>query len=145
MMTSEAPPRSLDSTSTRKREGILPAPQVLILEEDGALRAATRMLLEAEGYRVMTAASLSAAREVARQEPGIEVLLVEEHLPGDVLGTQAIASIREIIGPRLRALLITQHISSGLRALEQDGQVRVAVSPIEADALVAKLQALRGS
>ena len=126
-------------------EPIVPFPKVLVLEEDGALREAMRMLLNAEGYCVLPAASLSAALSLARSEPGIEVLLVEDPLPDGTIGAQAIASLREVIGVQLKALLLTQHLSSSLRELEQDGRVRLATSPIGADELIAKLQALRGN
>jgi DNA-binding response OmpR family regulator len=128
-----------------RSETIPPAPKVLILEEDGALREATRMLLDTEGYRALTADSLPAALALARREPGIEILLVDDNPPDGVIGTLAIASLREVIGRGLKALLVTQHISSSLRALEHDGSVRLATSPIGADALVSRLQALRAT
>lgn len=119
--------------------------KVLVLEKDDALREATRMLLEADGYGVVTAASLPAALGAARADPSIEILLVDHHPPDGVIGTQAITALREVIGLRLKALLLTEHICSSLRALEHDGHVRIATSPIDADALVAKLQALRAT
>jgi DNA-binding response OmpR family regulator len=122
-----------------------PCPKMLVLEQDGPLREAMRMLLNAEGYCVLPAASLSAALSLARDEPGIEVLLVEDPLPDGTVGSQAIASLRKVIGTQLKALLLTQHLSSSLRELEHDGRVRLATSPIGADDLIAKLQALRRS
>ena len=120
------------------------ASKVLVLEKDDALREATRMLLEADGYDVVTAASLPAALGIAREDPGIEILLVD-HRPSDgVIGTQAITALREVIGLRLKALLLTEHICPSLQALEQDDHVHVATSLIGADALVAELHSLRG-
>jgi CheY-like chemotaxis protein len=117
-------------------------PKVLVLEEDAALREATRMLLKTDGYSVLMAASLPAALALARQEPGIEILLVDDHPPHGPSGVQAIASLREVIGSRLKALLLAPHPTSSLRSLEQDGRVCIAAGPIGADALLAKLQAL---
>jgi DNA-binding response OmpR family regulator len=119
------------------------ASKVLVLEKDDSLREATRMLLEADGYGVITAASLPAALDAAREDPGIEILLVDHHPADGVIGTQAIRALREVIGLRLKTLLLTDHIYPSLRELEHDDHVRVATSPIGADALVAKLQALR--
>ena len=126
------------------RSDELPPPsKVLVLEKDDALREATRMLLEADGYGVITAASLPAALDAARGDPGIEMLLVDHHPPDGVIGTQAISALREVVGLRLKTLLLTEHVCASLRELEQDDHVRVATSPIGADALVAMLQALR--
>jgi DNA-binding response OmpR family regulator len=122
-----------------------PCPKVLVLEQDGPLREAMRMLLIAEGYRVLPAASLSAALSLAENEPQIEVLLVEDPLPDGTIGTQAIASLREVIGTQLKALVLTQHLSSRLRELEHDERVRLAITPLGADDLIAKLRALRRS
>lgn len=118
-------------------------PKVLVLERDSALCEAMRLLLKTEGYCVLTAASLEDAIQLARQEAGIEVVLLQDRLPGGVTGAQAITALREVIGPGLGALLLTQHISMSLRALERDGHVQLATSLIGADALVAKLQTLR--
>ena len=126
-----------------RAEHLPPAFKILVLEQDDALREATRMLLEADGYGVITAASLPAALGAAREDPGIEMLLVDHHPPDGVIGTQAISALREVVGVRLKTLLLTEHICPSLRELEQDDHVRVATSPIGADALVAKLQALR--
>ena len=126
----------------QKGERMLCASKVLVLEKDDALREATRMLLEADGYGVVTAASLPAALGVAREDPGIEILLVDHHPPDGVIGTQAIVALREVVGVRLKTLLLTEHICPSLRALEDDDHVRVATSPIGADALVAQLQSL---
>lgn len=116
--------------------------KILVLEGDRALREATRMLLKSEGYCVLTATSLSAAVEVARQAPGIEVLLVEDHLPDCAIGVQAIVSLREITGSNLKALLITPRICANLRAFGRDGHVRLAAGPVSADGLIEQLQAL---
>lgn len=51
--------------------------------------------IEAEAYRVLTAASLAPAPEHARREPAIEVLILQEdQLPDGVTGAQAIAALR---------------------------------------------------
>lgn len=145
--------RALSGLLTALLEATLPMtdsavpadPKVLVIEDEGSVREATRLLLKAEGYCVSTVASLPAALNLARQESGIEVLVVKERMPDGVTGTQAIASLREVVGAQLKTLLITQHASSSLRALEHDGRVRLAMSPIDADALVANVRALRRS
>lgn len=143
MTCSEPLSTAYASAAMQKGERVPPASKVLVLEKDDALREATRMLLEADGYGVVTAASLPAALGAAREDPGIEILLVDHDPPDGVIGTQAITALREVVGLRLKALLLTEHICSSLRALEHDDHVRVAASPIGADALVAQLKSLR--
>jgi CheY-like chemotaxis protein len=126
-----------------KPEEVIAGSRVLVLEADGALRVAIRMLLQATGYHVLTAGSLPAALEIARSEPGIGILLVEDHPASGVVGAQAIAALREVIGPQLQALLITQRITASLRGLEQEGVARLVIAPVGADALIAAMQQLR--
>jgi hypothetical protein len=68
---------------------------------------------------------------------------VEDHPASGVVGAQAIAALREVIGPQLQAVLITQRITPRLRGLEQEGVARLVITPVAADALVATLQELR--
>ena len=126
-----------------KPEAVIAGSRVLVLEANGALRVAIRMLLQATGCQVLTAGSLPAALDIARCEPGIGILLVEDHPASGVVGAQAVAALREVIGPQLKALLITQRITASLRGLEQDGVARLVITPVAADALIATLQALR--
>src|SRR6185503_6074838 len=56
---------------------------VLLVEDEAALRDVTRELLEAEGYRVLTAMDGAQALEVSRQEPSaIDLLLTDVVMPG---------------------------------------------------------------
>ena len=115
---------------------------MLLLADDAALRHATRSFLTVEGYRVMSAATLADAMKVAWHWRDIGILLVNEPVSDGAMAGRAIVTLRQIIGPGLRALLITGELSADLRALRHDPLVRLATSPIDADALAAQLQAL---
>jgi two-component system, sensor histidine kinase len=118
------------------------APVVLLVEDDPAVRDATRLLLKVEGYCVLAARSLAEARERIREHPRIDLLITDYHLDDGETGTQVIASLREVLGPDLKAVLVTGDTSSAVRDLQCDSHLRVASKPINADELLASLRAL---
>ncbi|HVS78536.1 MAG TPA: hypothetical protein VHE11_16465, partial [Steroidobacteraceae bacterium] len=119
------------------------APAVLILMEDRALRYATRLLLETDGYRVLTAAILPEALNLARRERGIDILLVNDSPCAGTTAEQAVTSLRQVIGSGLKALVIAGEVSQPVRALRRDGLARIATMPVAADALLGALSLLR--
>ena len=66
---------------------------VLLVEDDPAVRDATRMLLKAEGYRVTAVESLAEALHKVREE-SIDLLVTDYHLNDGETGTQVIAALR---------------------------------------------------
>ena len=73
-------------------------PRVLLVEDDPAVRDATRMLLKVEGYRVLTASCLAEAQALAREYPQLDLLVTDYHLSNSETGTQVIASLRASLG-----------------------------------------------
>jgi len=114
---------------------------VLLVEDDPAVRDATRMLLKAEGYRVTAVDSLADALQKARQE-SVDLLVTDYHLSGDETGIQVIAALREILGLALKAVLMTGDTSTAVRELPRDAYLRVASKPIKAEELLTLLRAL---
>lgn len=114
---------------------------VLLVEDDPAVRDATRMLLKAEGYRVATAESLADALEKARQE-SFDLLVTDYHLSGEETGIQLIAALREILGVALKAVLMTGDTSTAVRELPRQTHFRVASKPIKAEELLTLLHGL---
>jgi signal transduction histidine kinase len=121
---------------------IEPAPHVLLVEDDAAVRDATRMLLKVAGYRVLTAASLAEAQACAAEHPQIALLVTDYHLSNGETGTQVIASLRDVLGASLGAVLITGDTSSAAKDLQHDERLRLARKPINAEELLAILKAL---
>ncbi|HEY7377471.1 MAG TPA: PAS domain S-box protein [Steroidobacteraceae bacterium] len=117
-------------------------PHVLLVEDDPAVLAATRMLLKVDGYRVTTAGSLIEAEEHARENPDIRALVTDYHLGAERTGTEVIASLRSILDPKLRAILVTGDTSRAIKELPPDEGVRVISKPVDVEELLALLRAL---
>ena len=115
---------------------------VLLVEDDEAVRRATTLLLELEGYRVTPVASLNEATRHVQSGNRVDLLISDYHLKDGETGTQVIATLREILGITLKAVLTTGDTSSAIKQLPGDRYLRMASKPIKADELLAMLRAL---
>jgi len=118
---------------------------VLLVEDDAGVRNATRIFLKSEGYRVTATASLDEAVQRATENRDIDVIVSDYHLGGGQTGTEAIATIREILGRATKAVLVTGDTSSAVRELRMDSQLRITRKPINADELASLLRELLAS
>ncbi len=89
---------------------------VLLVEDDDSVRRIARELLRRQGYRVLEAADVPAARDVAARHPGvIHVLVTDLGLPGGSGRTLAMELVAE--RPRLRVIYMSGHAeAAGLPA-----------------------------
>jgi PAS domain S-box-containing protein len=122
------------------RASASPAPpvaqeHVLLVEDDPAVRNATRMLLRVEGYRVTAVATIAEALQSAETED-IDLLITDYHLAENEIGTALITALRNKLGSTLKAVLVTGDTSSVVKELPPDPYLRVASKPIKADALL---------
>jgi two-component system CheB/CheR fusion protein len=131
--------------SRREAPAPIVSPHVLVVEDDPAVLDATRMLLKIEGFRVSLASSLAEAVARAGEHPDIDVLISDYHLGNGETGTDVIASVRGILGPRLGAVLVTGDTSSAIKELRHDERVRTTSKPIRAEELLALTRALLSS
>lgn len=115
---------------------------MLLLAGDAALRSATQTFLTIEGYSVTPAATLVDAVELAWHSREFGFLMVNDPASDGLMAGRAVIALRHIIGPGLRAVLVTGEVSSDLRAFSRDPLVRLATSPVDADTLAAKMQSL---
>ena len=115
---------------------------VLLVEDDEAVRRATTLLLELEGYRVTPVASLNEAIRHVQSGNRVDLLISDYHLNDGETGTQVIATLREILGITLKAVLTTGDTSSAIKQLPGDRYLRMTSKPIKADELLAMLRAL---
>jgi PAS domain S-box-containing protein len=115
---------------------------VLLVEDDDAVRRATTLLLELEGYRVTPVASLKEAIRHVQSGNRVDLLISDYHLNDGETGTQVIATLREILGITLKAVLTTGDTSSAIKQLPGDRYLRMTSKPIKADELLALLRAL---
>jgi signal transduction histidine kinase len=80
--------------------------QVLVVDDDEAVRLGMAQLLQGWGCHCETAGSIDEALDLARlQRP--DVLISDYRLRGQRTGAQAIAALRELLGEELPALMIT--------------------------------------
>jgi PAS domain S-box-containing protein len=131
-----------DTGRHRTYEPQIGSARVLLVEDDAAVRAATRMLLKVEGYRVTAVGSLAEALHHAREANGIDLLVTDYHLSDGELGTQVIAALRESLALPVKAVLMTGDTSTAIAELPRDPYLRVASKPIDADDLLTLLRAL---
>ncbi len=136
-----APPAAV-AERPRAQEPLIGQARVLLVEDDAAVRGATRMLLRVEGYRVTAVASLAEAVAHVRAGNGVNLLVSDYHLSGGETGLQVIAALRELLGNSLKAVLATGDTSSAVQNLPRDPHLRIASKPIRAEELLTLLRAL---
>jgi len=95
-----------------------------------------------EGYHVTGVATLAQALEHARSGNAIDLLVTDYHLANGETGTAVIAALRESLGARLKAVIITGDTSMALRELPRDPFLRTASKPVQADQLLTLMRAL---
>ncbi|GMW07601.1 MAG: PAS domain S-box protein [Gammaproteobacteria bacterium] len=116
---------------------------VLLIEDDAAVRNATRLLLQAEGYQVTAAGSLDEALQLAATARTAPRLLISDyHLGSGVTGTDAIAALRHSFGRETAALLITGDTSTAMQEIGRDPRLRLMSKPVDAEQLLAAVQEL---
>ncbi len=115
--------------------------RVLLVEDDPAVRDATRMLLKVEGYRVSAAGTVAEALAHVAEHDAFDLVITDYHLGGGETGSDVITRLRERLGQDLPAVLITGDTSAAIRQLE-DSRLRLANKPIQADQLLGLLRSL---
>jgi CheY-like chemotaxis protein len=108
---------------------------ILLVEDDAAVRKATRIFLRSEGYRVLAAESLDEALALIEQNPVVDLVISDYHLAG-ARGTTVIAALRERIGEHLASILMTGDTSSAVKELSQDNRLRIISKPVDAEELL---------
>jgi two-component system cell cycle sensor histidine kinase/response regulator CckA len=78
---------------------------ILLVEDENALRQATRAFLETSGYTVLEASHALEAITIARNNPGIDLLLTDVVMPG-MSGRQLSEELCHLF-PGLRVLYMT--------------------------------------
>lgn len=115
---------------------------ILLVEDDPGVRNSTRMLLRVEGHAVSTASNLKEAVRLAAEHPDIGMLVSDYHLGSNETGVQVVAAVREAIGPDVKAILVTGDTSSAMRALTHDSNLRTLSKPVNADEMLALVDAM---
>jgi two-component system, sensor histidine kinase len=116
--------------------------RILLVEDNPSVRRATCSLLELEGYDVTPVATLREAVEHVQTGNGVDLLITDYHLSDAETGTQVIATLRQMLGNSLRALLTTGDTSAAVKHLPRDPYLRITSKPINAEELLSLLRAL---
>lgn len=116
--------------------------KVLVTEDEPSVLLATRLLLELEGYQVISACSREEALQRSREHPDIDLLVSDYHLKEDQTGLNVIDGIREQLARNIPAILVTGDTSSAVRKLPSDRRLRLASKPIDAEELLTLMDEL---
>src|SRR5262249_47796844 len=131
-----------EPTPARGKDKQANTARILLVEDDVAVRDATRMLLKVEGYQVFPVASHAEALTKAREIGELDLLVTDYHLGGNETGIQVIAGLREALRTPLKAVLITGDTSPVIKELTGDPLLRIASKPIKAEELLSLLKEL---
>ena len=118
------------------------AHRVLIVDDEPAVLSATRLLLKAEGYAVVTASSVAQAIERLRESNDLELVITDYHLADGEDGRQVIACARQIHGPDFKGVLVTGDTSAAARGKDGEATLRFLSKPVDPDRLLMLLQEL---
>ncbi len=126
------------------RPGASPEPlsHILLVEDDAAVRSATRLFLKSCGYRVSSAACVAEALARAAEDPDVNVVVADLHLADGESGLDAITAVRNTLGRNIGAIIVTGDTSQLMRGLALDAHTRMASKPIQADEMLSLLQEL---
>ncbi len=113
-----------------------PRPHVLVVEDDPGVRSTIRLVLEMQGCRVSTASNLAEALDEARANRGISVMVVDYNLRNDERGTDVVRSVRTILGPGVKALLLTGDTTNAADEAAQGHGLPMLRKPISLDQLL---------
>ncbi|WP_282343272.1 MULTISPECIES: hybrid sensor histidine kinase/response regulator NahK/ErcS' [Pseudomonas] len=120
-LTQRAPRARVAPESTEALLERLAGSRVWVLDNDAAICAGMRTLLEGWGCRVVTALSEEdLARQVDNYHADADLLIADYHLDNGHNGVDAVASINARRGVPLPALMITANYSNELRQQMRD-------------------------
>jgi DNA-binding NtrC family response regulator len=114
------------------------APVVLVVDDAPALRLLCKVNLELEGYRVLEAATLTAARALLESEP-VEVVLLDLRV-GHERGEALLDELRQR-EPRIPVAVVTGSVEIGPGADGIEADARLA-KPFTIDALLDTVRSL---
>ena len=116
--------------------------EVLLIEDDPAVRSATQMLLKVAGYDTIAATCKQEAIEQVGRHPDLALIVADYHLADGETGLQVIDSLRSTLGKSIKAVLITGDTSAAVHVVANDNQLRLASKPVNADTFLALIEEL---
>ncbi len=126
--TQETPEGETSAPPRQTRETIL------LVEDEEMVRRLGRRVLEAKGYRVLTAANGQEALQVYRLAERVDLLLADMMMP-EMGGRELLRELR-VINPNLKGLIITGYmLDQDLQELKKEGIMDVVPKPFTVAAL----------
>ena len=129
-------PRLPERARRNHEDGGVEQRRVLLVEDDRSVREATRLLLGAEGFEVLTAASPAEALKEAEALGPRDLVISDYHLDDVQTGLDVIATLRGRLGHALRVILLSGDTSSAITGMVLDEHMRHARKPVNADQLL---------
>jgi PAS domain S-box-containing protein len=116
---------------------------VMVIDNEPAILASMKLLLERWGCLVMTSPDEHQALEYLRQTNNVPAaVLADYHLDDEKTGWQAISAIRTLLGVPVPAALITADRGDELRKLARAQEVPILNKPVKPNRLRALLTSL---
>jgi two-component system CheB/CheR fusion protein len=117
--------------------------QILYVEDDPGVRNSITMLLEIEGYEVVSFSNgADAVEAVATRAVAPDVLISDFHLPGGDTGRRVVERVRITAGRRIPALLLTGEIREALSPGDRPEVDRILHKPVDANVLLREVSQL---
>jgi len=116
-------------------------PQILVVEDNGALRRLMLRILQGSGYDVLEAATGAQGLEMFRQHSSLDLAIVDMVMPG-ISGLDVAAEI-ERDRPALKILYISGHATSvAMESISRRSPNHVLLKPFEAAELINRVAEL---
>jgi PAS domain S-box-containing protein len=110
---------------------------IVLIEDDASVANALEALLEAEGYRVATAASAKEAKTIAKHiDAAPELVITDYHLLDGSTGVEAVAQMREYFAAEIPALIVTGDTSIVMEAVRDLPNSLLIRKPVNPDQLL---------
>jgi CheY-like chemotaxis protein len=115
-----------------------PSGLVVLIEDDVNIANAWGLVLEAEGYRVATAASATEARAVIRHLDEIPALLISDfHLLDGSTGVEAVSEIRDFYDRHIPAFIVSGDTSKVVKDARPLDNCTIMSKPVNTERLLA--------
>ncbi len=136
----DAPALEADTLPPRK----LGAVTILLIDDERAIREATRELLRPLHVDVLVAGTIAEAVQLAREAgERIDLILSDWRLRGQENGVDAVRTVRSVSGEATPAVLITGDTSPDLLKLAHESGLVILHKPLQPRALVRLVKHLR--
>jgi CheY-like chemotaxis protein len=115
---------------------------VLLVDDDPAVLAASRLFLEMEGYTVVAAASPAEVYEaIATESRPIDLIITDYHLQQTESGLDIVSTVRQRLGRDVPAIIVTGDTSPVIGVNRLEG-LELMSKPIDTSALLSVTQRL---